>query len=576
MTSQLNVGETVALKRPIGAGGTSRLDVPWRSVSELMCERAQICPDHPYTRFDPQTGDADLSYGQAWALACRWAELFDTLGVAPGKPVLLALPNGADFVGAFFGATLAGLVPAPSIPRRSAKTEGFLSNLAERADRVEAGVVVLPNDQREQALVGRAPVVTPLSLSQTARDRSPGTRGDLLGLLQFTSGTSGRSKAVQLSQDALLFQGVAITRALGVRPEDLGLSWLPLYHDMGLLGFLITSAAAGCSVYLLRTEAFISRPTIWMEAVSRERATITSAPPSAYALAARLARPNARRPLDLSSLRIAIMGAERITRGALEAVRNNLVPVGFSWGALVPAYGMAEVGVAVTMVPTGRGAAWETVDTVRLQRDGEARRITGEGQDVVGCGFPLERTEIRIVDNSGRTVPERRVGQVLVRCPSLMLGYIGGGGAQHGHMGVRDGWLNTGDQGYVSGSELYVTGRIHDLLNVGGNKYMPEEFEEAAQALEGVRVGRVVAVGRENEAVGTESVVLLVETAIADLAARDKFALEIRQALTRRSLPIGDVVFVPPKTIQLTPNGKLPRAQYKARLLAGEFQLGQS
>ena len=574
MTSQLKLATKAAGVRPVAAGARPWDDVPWRSLGELLCERAQTCPEHPFTRFDPQTGDADLGYGQAWALACRWAELFEAADIPPGKPALLALPNGADFVGAFFGALLAGLVPAPTIPRRSARTVGFLSMLSERTDRVDARVVVLPSDQQEQALIGRAPVVTAASLPGTARDRSPGTRGDLLGLLQFTSGTSGRSKAVQLSQDALLFQGAAITRALGVRPDDVGLSWLPLYHDMGLLGFLITSAAAGCSVYLLRTEAFISRPTIWMEAVSRERATITSAPPSAYALAARLVRPNGKRPLDLSSLRIAIMGAERITRGALEAVRNNLVPAGFSWGALVPAYGMAEVGVAVTMTPPGRGAALETVDPVRLQRDGEARLADGEGQDVTGCWFPLERTEVRIVDDQGHQLPERRVGQVLVRCPSLMRGYIGAAANNHGHVGVRDGWLHTGDQGYISAGELYVTGRIHDLLNVGGNKYMPEEFEEVAQTLEGVRAGRVVAVARENETVGTESVVLLVETALADADARRQFALNIRQALSRRSLPIGDVVFVPPKTIQLTPNGKLPRAQYKARLLAGEFTVG--
>jgi fatty-acyl-CoA synthase len=544
---------------------------PYQSLGHMLAERALAHPDRLFTRFDPLSSDVDLTYGDAWNLACRWANLFESIGIPRGRPALLALPNGADFVGAFFGASLAGLVPAPSIPRRKMSAAAFLSFLSERAKRILAGVIVTTPDSEDYEQRDKIPIVTPSLLPKDKRECKPDVNGDYPGLLQFTSATGGRSKAVLLTHNALLFQASAIARILRIDPEsDLALSWLPLFHDMGLLGFLLTPATAGMTVFLLRTEAFAARPSIWMNTISRERATVTSGSPSAYALAARSAHMTKRTIIDLSSLRIALMGAERIMPATLQAVHAALGPLGLSWSSILPAYGMAEVGLVATLTPLGRGPQWQSINAERVQQYGPSAPGIPNSHGVVGCGFPVDSTIVQIVDDAG-PLPERLVGQIMLKSPSLMTGHVTG--SKIDTSSLRDGWLMTGDLGYLDHGELFVTGRMGEMLNVGGAKYMPEEFEEAAMFVEGVRYGRVITVGYYNRETSTETVVLIVETASNDPEFRQNLAMAIRQELTRRSLPLGDVVFVPPKTIERTPNGKLPRARYRERLRGGEFHL---
>lgn len=539
----------------------------------MLCERAQAHPERPFTRFDRQTSDVDLTYGEAWALACRWAALFKSFGFSAGRKVLLALPNGADFVGAFFGASLAGLVPAPSIPRRAMDLSVFASVLSDRVHSIDAAAVVTSPESGLQDVPVSIPVLISSLLPETAPDYSPPVDSTVPGLLQFTSATSGHSKAVQLSQEALLFQASNIAVALNVDPlVDLGVSWLPLFHDMGLVGFLVTPLAAGMPVFLLRTEAFASRPTIWMATISRERGTHTSGPPSAYALASRFAQRSTGSALDLSSLRIALIGGERIMPGILNTIHAGLGPAGLSWSSLMPAYGMAEVGLAATITPAGRGPHSEQLDTKRLQQHSEAVLVQEGGHGVVGCGVPLASTSIQVVDDEGQSLPERCIGQIMIKSPSVMMGHL-----QEGKIDtscIRSGWLSTGDRGYLSSGELFVTGRVGELLHIGGAKYLPEEFEEAVVTVEGVRNGRVVAVGGYSEETSTETPTLIIETVLTDPESRTKCVMGIRHQLMLRSLPVGNVVFVPPKTIERTPNGKLPRARFRERLLRGEFNYG--
>jgi fatty-acyl-CoA synthase len=335
---------------------------------------------------------------------------------------------------------------------------------------------------------------------------------------------------------------------------------------MGLFGFLLTPATAGASVFLLRTETFAQRPRVWMETLSRERGTITSGPPSAYVLAARCARPR----LDLTALRVAVIGAERILPASLQVIHGGLAPFGLSWSALVPAYGMAEVGAAATMTPLERGPRWETIDAARFQGGGEAIPANGDGHEIVSCGLPVTSTEIRIVDDAGRALPERRVGQITVKSRSQTTGHIIDRAIDTSSL--RGGWLLTGDQGYMADGEVFVTGRLGEMLIVAGEKYVPEEFEQAALSVQSVRRGRVVAIGHMSAKTGAEAVTLLVETMLDDEPSRQQLTLAVRQSLSRRLLPVADVILVPPKTIERTPNGKLPRARYRERLLAGEFR----
>jgi acyl-CoA synthetase (AMP-forming)/AMP-acid ligase II len=545
-------------------GAKDMSGVTWRTVGEMLGDRAQRHPERTFARFHPSSGDRDLTYGDAWVLACRWADLFESLGLDPSQPVLLALPNGTDFVGAFFGATLAGLIPAPSIPHRTISADAYGSFLTSRAASIGATVVVGTPEQCLDEDPSSIRLVTSLQLEESTSRREPQTRA-AAGLYQFTSGTSGRAKAVVLTHEALLFQASVIARSLRVVPDDIGVSWLPLFHDMGLFGFLLTPISIGASVFLLRTEMFAQRPRIWMETVARERGTITSGPPSAYVLAARCARQN----LDLTSVRAAVVGAERIMPAALQTIHDALGPLGLSWSALMPAYGMAEVGAAATITALNRGPRVEVIDARRFQVNGEASPVRGDGHGVVSCGVPVESTEIRIVDEAGQSLPERCVGHVTIRSRSQTAGHMVDRSLDT--TSLRDGWLLTGDQGYVADGEVFITGRLRDVLVVGGEKFVPEDFEQAALAVKGVRPGAVVAVSQLSQRVGAEQVTLLVESAVADESSRQELTIAIRQSLSRRALPVGDVILVPPKTITRTPNGKLPRAWCQERLLAGEF-----
>jgi acyl-CoA synthetase (AMP-forming)/AMP-acid ligase II len=538
--------------------------VTWRTVGEMLCDRAQRHPERMFARFHPSSGDRDLTYGEAWVLACRWADLFESIGLDPAQPVLLALPNGTDFVGAFFGATLAGLIPAPSIPRRTISAESYGSFLTSRAASIGAPVVVGPPEQCLDDDLCGIRLVTSRQLEEGSRRRAPEAHAGA-GLYQFTSGTSGRAKAVVLTHEALLFQASVIAQSLRVVPDDIGVSWLPLFHDMGLFGFLLTPISIGASVFLLRTEVFAQRPRIWMETVARERGTITSGPPSAYVLAARCARQNS----DLRSLRVAVVGAERIMPAALQTIYAGLGPLGLSWSALMPAYGMAEVGAAATITPLNRGPRVEVIDARRFQVSGEASPVSGDGHGVVSCGVPVESTQIRIVDEEGQPLPERRVGHVTMRSRSQTAGHVVDRSLDTASL--CDGWLLTGDQGYVADGEVFITGRLRDVLVVAGEKFVPEDFEQAALAVKGVRPGTVVAVGQISPSVGAERVTLLVESGVVDESSRQQLTIAIRQSLSRRALPVGDVILVPPKTITRTANGKLPRAWFQQRLLAGEF-----
>ncbi len=365
--------------------------------------------------------------------------------------------------------------------------------------------------------------------------------------------------------------------------EDSGLSWLPFFHDMGLFGFLLTPLYCAISVTLLQTEDFMVRPSLWIKALSDFHATITCGPTSAYALCARFLKDAEVERYDLRHLRVALVGAEMISDESLRQFTARLQPAGFRATSLLPAYGLAENGVAVTLMPVDEGPAFDTIDLELLQTRGLAQLMAGNGArgisaaDVVSrsiacTGLPLPETEIAIVNTRGERLAEREVGEVLVRSPSLMQGYYDQPEATQ--MALRDGWLWTGDLGYMASGRLYITARKKEVLIVGGRNYYPDDLEQVVTMALGMRRSDVVAIAYEDPERATEAVVLLVETASTDQDEREALRQRVRQVLIEADYPVSEVVLLRPRTISVTPNGKLMRVDLKMRYLKGEFLNG--
>ncbi len=554
------------------------------TLPSILAHHAQTIPDQPFTRILKKGAlEKQRTFAEAWMWAAQWAALFAERGLKLGDAVIIALPNCDAFAGAYFGALMTGAVPAPVAPaRRLAADDPYLATLAERIRFVNARAIVVSGDQAELTLLPQFSNVAVLAEGQ-AEAMTPNysihSTPDDPGLIQFTSGTSGDPKAVLLTQRALLAQTALLQTSLALydRFQDWAVSWLPLFHDMGLIGFLLTPAFTGGLVTIIPAEEFILRPASWLKALSETKATITGGPPSAYALCARRLKDAVVADYDLSAVRVALVGAETVTRESLAAFGEKFAAAGFRSTSFTPTYGLAEAALAVTMPPLDRGPKFDEVDFAKLA-DGEAQPVhSGDSRLFASVGPPLPGIEVAVVAADGARLPERRTGEIILRSPSLMNGYFADAEATEyaisrsipSEASGRKTWLWTGDLGYFADGELYITGRKKEVIIVGGRNYYPDDVEQVASAVPGVRAGRVVAIGVEDTENMTERLIVLAESDPEE--DRDALRQRLRQTLVAAGYPAGDVVLLKPKSIQSTLTGKLKRLDCKARFLAGEF-----
>jgi acyl-CoA synthetase (AMP-forming)/AMP-acid ligase II len=562
---------TLSLAQP-PAGDVSRLTLP-----STLARHAGTIPDQPFTRILKKgVLEKGRTFAQAWAWAAQWAALFAERGLKRGEAVIIALPNCDAFAGAYFGALMAGAVPAPVAPaRRLTADDPYLATLADRIRFINAKAIVVPAEQAELAQLPQFNHIAILDERQ-AEAMTPNydihSTTDDLGLIQFTSGTSGDPKAVLLTQRALLAQTALLQTSLALydRFQDWAVSWLPLFHDMGLIGFLLTPAYTGGLVNLIPAEEFILRPASWLKALTETKATLTGGPPSAYALCAKRIKDATN--YDLSAVRVALVGAETVTRESLSAFGEKFAAAGFRSTSFTPTYGLAEAALAVTMPPLDRGPKFDEVDFAKLA-DGEAQPVhSGDRRLFASVGPPLPGTEVAIVADDGAPLPERHTGEITVRTPSLMSGYHNNQDATQ--YAIRNTWLCTGDLGYLADGELYLTGRKKEVIIVGGRNYYPDDVEQVASVVPGVRAERVVAIGVEDAGNATEKLIILAEAEPDE--DRDALRQRLRQTLASAGYPAGDVILLKPKSIQSTLTGKLKRLDCKARYLAGEFDNGEN
>jgi acyl-CoA synthetase (AMP-forming)/AMP-acid ligase II len=495
-------------------------------------------------------------------------------GVGRGERVALVYPTSFDFVVSLFGVLLAGAVPVPLYPPlRLGRLEEHLARTVGMVEAAGASLVLA--DGRVAPLLGRLGRSARLGCQTLAGlpDGTPSleaTSPDELALVQFSSGTTSDPKPVALSHRALSEQ---VRRLNAFWPDadgvvHSGVSWLPLYHDMGLIGCILPALERPGTLTLIPPELFVARPALWLRAISRFRATLSPAPNFAFGLCVERVRDDELRGVDLSSWRVALCGAEPVTARAMRAFQARFAPWGLRPEALTPVYGLSEASLAVTFSDVASPFVTRRFDRERLSRDGEARTVE-DGVEIVSVGKPLPGFSLQIVDGSGRRLPAGRVGRVRVAGPSLMEEYLGR--PQATRRVLRDGWLDTGDLGFVDGGELFLTGRAKDVIILRGHNHSPQEIEAAVDGVPGVRRGCGVAVAHLPEGAPGERLLLLVEARKGTPRGAFPALAEACAGAVRAEMGISpdEVVVLPAGTLPRTSSRKLRRAEALRRHLAG-------
>lgn len=591
----IRIGMTSPLAEPAAATGSTPEAAP--SLPAVLAWHADRHPERRHLLFLSSEGDPQtLSYGELQRRAAAAACALLARGLEPAQAVALMLPSGLDYFATFLGIQLAGGVPVPLYPpARKSQLEDHLRRQAAILRNARVRVLVAAPEVRALArlLAPLAPelreVTTPSDLlGAGARGPLPSIAGSDVAFLQYTSGSTGEPKGVVLTHDNLLANLRSVGRVLRLGGDDVVVSWLPLYHDMGLIGAWMGSLYFGVPLVLMSPLAFLARPVAWLQAIASHRGTISAAPNFAYALCVKKVAEEDLATLDLSSWRIALNGAEPVSAEVVEGFAARFGRCSFRREAMMPVYGLAECSLALAFTPPGRGPRIDVVERGTLQRD--ERAVPAADDDprqalrLVSSGYPIPDHEVRIVDETGRELPERHQGRLQFRGPSTTRGYFRNPEATAGLLpgGISQGWLESGDLAYVADGEVFVTGRSKDLIIRAGRNLHPQELEEAVGALPGVRKGCVAVFAAAADG-GTESLVVLAETRPLDPAASD----ELRQRITELAIDLvgtapDEVALVPPGTVPKTSSGKLRRASARqlyesgrlARLARGGGSLG--
>jgi len=511
-------------------------------------------------------------------------------GLRKGDRLAMVVPDGEEFVLSFLGALFAGIVPVPIYPQLTFRNiDGYHDTAAHIARAAGAAMLLTTAAARPyvEPVLSRADglrsLVTTeeLALAAPSAPVSSSPRPDDLAFLQFTSGSTSRPKGVMVTHgnlaanaEAFMLDGLARDSTV-----DKGVSWLPLFHDMGLIGFVVGPLFANIPCVFLPTASFVRAPRLWLDKIHEHRGTITYAPNFAYALVAKRLKEKDVEGLDLSCLRVAGCGAEPIQARALRDFAARLAPAGFDPRAFLPSYGMAEATLAITFAPLNEG-----LHTDRLgglggpgAPRGCAAHASGSARELVDCGRPFPGHELAIVDETGRRLGDRAIGQIVTRGPSVTGGYF-----QEPELTAQalralpddaagEPWLFTGDLGYRVGERLFVCGRLKDIIIVRGRNYDPGDIEGSVSELPGVRRGNVVAFGVD--VAGEEQLVICCEGSAGDASAirestfscvSEQFGLTVHEVLVAPLASLPRTSSGKPqrrKTRQMYLDGTLPRAR---------------
>ncbi len=525
--------------------------------------------------------DRSLTYADLMRGAEAFAATLRREEIREGEVVVLILPHGSDLVFAFFGAILYGAIPSimPFLTEKLAP-ERYRADLKALIRITQPTAIVTYPEFAEEVRQAITPESSVRALITTDTFESPERLNDLtwlpglrrgendIVLLQHSSGTTGLQKGVALSHQAVLNQLGAYSEAIELNEQDVIVSWLPLYHDMGLIAGFIMPVLCGVPLVLMSPFDWVRAPHRLFQAVSRYRGTLSWLPNFAYNFCAQKVRDAQLNGVDLSSWRAVINCSEPVRWESHRVFYERFKAYGLHYEALQTSYAMAENVFGVTQSRLGEPPRTDVIDREAFMSEHVARPA-GDGRPslvMMSSGRPLRNTRVRIVDEKGRDLPERVIGEIAIQSDCMLTGYFNRPDLTQ--KALRDGWYLTGDLGYLADGELYVSGRKKDIIIVGGKNVYPQDLEALAGEVPGVHPGRVVAFGIFDESLGTEEVAIVAEVDTPDPIEREQIAEAIRLHVTRNSaITVRYVRVVDAKWLIKTSSGKIARAANREKFL---------
>jgi acyl carrier protein len=540
------------------------------TLVEVLEQHVLIHPDAGHILLLQAEEERLVSYGELRERAREVAALLQSLALEPGDTVAIMLPTDIDYFFCFFGVLYAGLVPVPLYPpARPSQIEEHLRRHRKILANAGAKILITVPEVQTVALLlkTQVPILeriltveelyrhgkTAFALPQSAQATA---------FLQYTSGSTGDPKGVILSHANLLANIRAMGQVCGVTAEDVFVSWLPLYHDMGLIGAWLGSLYHGCRLVVMPPLSFIARPERWLQAIDRYRGTLSASPNFGYELCCSRLDDQQLEGLDLSSWRLAFNGAEPVIPATLRRFEERFSRCGYRAAATTPVYGLAESSVGLAFPPPGRGARIERISRDVFLASGTAvTEIDPQDKvfEFVCCGRPLPGHQVRIVDEQGRELPDRQEGRLQFKGPSATSGYYRNPAQTKGLF--RGGWLDSGDLAYIAEGEVYITSRVKDIIIRGGRNVYPHELEEAVGNITGIRRNSTAVFGSKDPKTGTERLIVLTES-----RKRKEEDLEnLRRQVNTTTVDLlgmapDDVLIAPPGSVLKTSSGKIRRA----------------
>lgn len=554
-----------------------------QTLIEVLEWHVQAHPDRSHIFLDDGLRTTStITYRRLHEMATAIANGLSACGLERGQTVAVMLPTSEEYFFSFFGVLYAGGIPVPIYPPfQPAQLEDHLRRQAGILRNAEARILITQPSWQPIAALLTGQVASLKSVESTGSLARSGSAGAAVSahaqdtaLIQYTSGSTGDPKGVVLTHANLLANIRAMGEALDASAADVFVSWLPLYHDMGLIGAWLGSLYYAAPVAILSPLHFLTRPEDWLWAIHRYRATLSGAPNFAFELCVSKIDENDLAGLDLASLRIVVNGAEAVSPGTIRDFTRRFARFGLRETAVAPAYGLAECAVGLAFPPPGRAPLIDRVQRRALGENGEAAPAAADDRtavEFVACGRALPGHEIRILDPVGRELGDRREGRLQFRGPSATSGYFRNP-MKTAQLFV-DGWLDSGDLAYTVSGDVFITGRSKDMIKRAGRNIYPHEVEEAVGGIEGVRKGCVVAFGVPDPQAGTERVVIVAETDETDAGKRQLLRRRADEVVTAiLEAPADDIVLAAPHTVLKTPSGKIRRAACRALYETGQLR----
>ncbi|MFL6759271.1 fatty acyl-AMP ligase [Sphingomonas sp.] len=509
------------------------------------------------------------------------ARRFVALGMKPGDRIALVAETGPEFAAAFFGVVYAGGWPVPlPLPTSFGGREAYVEQLAVQLDSCDPALLLYPPELADfgSGAANKAGIKsrdwdTLAGIEPAAAGDLPAAGPDDIAYLQYSSGSTRFPHGVAVTHRALLDNLHAHGIGLDVAETDRCVSWLPWYHDMGLVGCFLSPVSLQLSVDYLKTEDFARRPLAWLDMITRNPGTTVSYSPTfGYDICSRRmsSQTRAEDRFDLSRWRIAGNGADMIRPEVMQAFVDGFDAAGFKAGAFCPSYGLAEATLAVSLMPPGEGIRLELVEETELSGGTADAKRPRRYRAVVNCGRPVTGMEVEIRGPDGERLPDRGIGKVYVRGKSVMHSYFRDEESTRACL-CGDGWLDTGDMGYMSSGYIFIVGRAKDMIIINGRNHWPQDIEWAVEQLPGFKSGDIAAFAITGPS-GEETPAVLVHCRVSGNEERGRLRDEIRERVRAITGITPVVELVPPRTLPRTSSGKLSRTKARNLYLSGEIQ----